>query len=68
MRDCIIDTEIPDLKPSEIYIEAVRVVKDNKFFTISIGRTILKKDWTDMAKALKAQLKAEQVYLNTIER
>ena len=60
--------EIPDLAQNEIYIEKARVFKDQKYFCLSIGKVINKKDQNEMVTALKSQLKAEKVYLMTSEK
>lgn len=60
--------ELESLKPSEVYVESARFLKDDKYFTISIGRVITKKGSTDMEKALKSQLKADDVFLFTLEK
>lgn len=56
-----------ELSENEIYIEKVRVFKDNKYFCMSIGKVINKKNQNQMVIALKSQLNADKVYMITTE-
>lgn len=60
--------QLKDMKSSEIFVEMVRVFKDNHHSFISIGRIIDKKDQSGMIKALQGQLATKDIYLVTISK
>ena len=60
--------ELESLNSNEIFVERARVFKDGRFFFIGIEKVIFRKGRQEMERALQNQLKADVVYLFTIEK